>query len=371
MINRNNYEEFFLMYVDNELSSPQRTEVETFVQSNPDLGAEFSKLLQTKLSPADTFEFAYKDELIKQGSDAICMNNYQEYFLLYIDGELNAVQKEETELFVLQHPLLQNEFTLLKQTVLPADTIVFNDKASLLRRETKVLRFTWMRIAAAAVLLLAAVSVWQIANKTVVNNDQPVVQNDGEIKTPPPVAAEKENQVKKDENKSIQDDVAVNQPEQKKDTDVKAPVEKIIAKQQALKEKEEPVYAAVNTEKQKDNPANLIANSGVLVRVNETAPAPDEITNTPAANNNAVTVMNADASTSENNYVQSALYKELNTDADANNNAMYVGSVQINKNKVRGLIKKVGGLFAGRSKNAANNQKDEKLQVAGFEINTN
>ena len=44
--------------------------------------------------------------------------------------------------------------------------------------------------------------------------------------------------------------------------------------------------------------------------------------------------------------------------------------MQINKNKVRGFVKKVGGLFAGRSKEASAN-KDGKLQIANLELNTN
>jgi len=41
----------------------------------------------------------------------------------------------------------------------------------------------------------------------------------------------------------------------------------------------------------------------------------------------------------------------------------------VNKNKVRVLMKKVGGLFAGKSKNSSDEK--GKLQVAGFELNTN
>ena len=47
MINRNNYEEFFLMYVDKELQANQRAEVELFEQQNPDLQQEFETLKQS------------------------------------------------------------------------------------------------------------------------------------------------------------------------------------------------------------------------------------------------------------------------------------------------------------------------------------
>src|SRR4051794_15360995 len=113
MINRHNYEEFFLMYVDDELSAQQRADVELFVQQNPDLKKEFDMLLQTKLPADEEIVFAHKTNLLNI-KDSIGIDNYQEYFLLYIDNELNENGRKAVEKFVLQQPQLQDEFTLLK-----------------------------------------------------------------------------------------------------------------------------------------------------------------------------------------------------------------------------------------------------------------
>ena len=68
--------------------------------------------------------------------------------------------------------------------------------------------------------------------------------------------------------------------------------------------------------------------------------------------------------------IQPAVYKELNTDDDVKpNDGLYIGNLELNKNQVRGILKKVGGLFSGKSKNSSNEK--GKLQVANFELNTN
>ena len=47
-INRDNYEEYFLLYADDELSKAERRMVEIFVKENPDLKEEFCMCTQHK-----------------------------------------------------------------------------------------------------------------------------------------------------------------------------------------------------------------------------------------------------------------------------------------------------------------------------------
>ena len=123
-VNQHNYEEFFLLYVDGELSATDKQAVEQFVQANPGLAEELEMLLQMRLTDEPVL-FEGKDILFRNETAEINLHNYEEQFLLYVDNELNTVSKEKVETFVLQHPALQESFTLLKQTRLASEIIVF------------------------------------------------------------------------------------------------------------------------------------------------------------------------------------------------------------------------------------------------------
>jgi len=58
-INATNYEEYFLLYIDNELSAEQQTAVESFIEENPGYKKEFS-LLQQSVLALENIEFEDK-----------------------------------------------------------------------------------------------------------------------------------------------------------------------------------------------------------------------------------------------------------------------------------------------------------------------
>ena len=157
MINRHNYEEYFILYMDNELSTGERCQVEAFVQQHPDLKEELDLLLQYKLVPDANIIFAGKEELMKDnGNTPISLSNYDEWMVLYMDNELSAKQKKSVEQFITANLSLKEEFSLLQKTKLQPEKLIFADKTSLYRRVEKVrpLPFRRWRVAAAAVFLL-------------------------------------------------------------------------------------------------------------------------------------------------------------------------------------------------------------------------
>ena len=170
MITRNNYEEFFLLYVDNELSSADRQAVEQFVEEHPDLREEWELLLQCRVSPDETPVFTGKGQLLKQENpslinsgpeDQLGPTNYESWFLSYIDGELDEPSRQAVVDFARQHPDKSIELQQLQQAVnTPDEAIVFPHKESLYRKEEKR-KIAWLPFArmAAAALVLGAVGL--------------------------------------------------------------------------------------------------------------------------------------------------------------------------------------------------------------------
>lgn len=149
-INRNNYESFFLMYTDNELSVAERQAVDLFVTENPDLAEELVLLQQSTLLP-ETFSFD-KNSLLKTTA---VTDDVQEQLIQQLHKELSATDSKKLQALIKTDAIVAAEFNLLQHTVLSnADTIIFEDKASLYRKElSRVVPLRWTKWAAAAMLI--------------------------------------------------------------------------------------------------------------------------------------------------------------------------------------------------------------------------
>lgn len=170
-INRHNYEMFFLLYADNELDMAERKVVEAFVDLHADMKEELQSLMQTRLSTDEIIPFPHKTALYKSTSSLITTNNYEEYFVLYADDELNAEQQKEVEDFIAAHPQKKAELTLLQRVKLqPHNAIVFANKDSLYRTKkttARVLLLQWRRMVAAAAIIAIGSWLWMNAGNII------------------------------------------------------------------------------------------------------------------------------------------------------------------------------------------------------------
>ncbi len=103
-------------------------------------------------------------------------NNYEAYFISYIENELNNTQRKAVEDFVAMNPDLKNELELFGATKLEADEkIIFADKESLLQKNsTKIIAWKWnINVWASAAILLLLLGVgWWMMNQSAVKSHQ-------------------------------------------------------------------------------------------------------------------------------------------------------------------------------------------------------
>lgn len=178
MITRENYEEFFLSYVDNELPAETRLAVERFVAANPDLREELETLIQCRLEPESGAVFPDKHKLLQ----------YEESLLLYVDDELDEAGRKSVEELTQREPHYAKELKHLQSTVSEPDAaILFPDKESLYHpaKRRRVVMMPWLQAtAAAAVIGIVVVLLLPHGHKT----DAPVTavaKNNSRTVTPP------------------------------------------------------------------------------------------------------------------------------------------------------------------------------------------
>jgi len=356
-INRNNYEEFFLLSIDGELNSQDEQALNNFLQANTDLQEELNMLLDAKLIADETLIFD-KSSLYKNETTAINTTNYEEKFLLYVDNELHENTKQEVETFVLQNPTLQANFTALKNTVLPTEQIVCPDKESLYKKQEKPVVFMWVkRLSVAAAILLFAVMAWIFTNKqnqSTATSTAFVNNNNGNKKnvvttvtssTPQPLKIENNTATAQPQKMPIvQPNNTIETKEFVKNINPKNTIAQptIVAPQKSISNntsntigtQKNEIANVLNTKIETSNPMNVVVKSTDIA---------------------STSIQTVHKTQPLNNTIRATVYKPLEEDEDdiTSNNTVYIGNMQLNKNKVDGLLKKAKGFFT-KSKKTTN-----------------
>jgi hypothetical protein len=224
MINLDNYEEYFLLYVDGELNEQDMKEVDAFVNSNADLKAELNVLLATRLTPDNVS--INKDELYSFSMDKLIN---EEQLLSYIDDELSRDEKRKIEEKISSGVAFQKEYELLCKTKLdPSEIIAYPNKEELYKKTRRVLPFSpWLRAAAVLILVGTGFIIYEkrsgSANQPSIATTNPSVINKAKLKTIDPIQNNKqliapENVAKADEHLAVLPDNSSNKKTTKENT---------------------------------------------------------------------------------------------------------------------------------------------------------
>lgn len=168
-IDRNNYEEFVIDYLDGKLNTDLQQELMLFFALNPDLESEASMLENATLKPSHDNIFENKTLLKKEVNEKLSMSNIQEYLIAKIENDLSSNMKIELDNFILTNPVAQSELNKLLATIsVPDKTIVYPNKKGL-KKENKIISIYYLYAAAAVLFLIIATPF--ILNKIVSNSN--------------------------------------------------------------------------------------------------------------------------------------------------------------------------------------------------------
>lgn len=153
-ITRQNYEEWFMDYLDGQLDQERELLLIDFVNQNPDLKAELESIQYTETPTFEIVNYPHKLRLLKSTNAEMDMPESD--FLLVKRMEDGLSPQETARLIDLlgSYPELNNDELLYNQTILYAPKIVYNNKESLLRKNTVWIWPLVQGIVAAAILLI-------------------------------------------------------------------------------------------------------------------------------------------------------------------------------------------------------------------------
>lgn len=164
-IDRNNYEQYFIDHFDGRLDASLLKELKEFLLKNPDLNEEFESFEMININVGDQFNYADKASLKKpiiHSTNQINSDNYDDYFIAKIEGDLTSDEIAEVASFINLNPSLETEFKLYRNAhVSPDQSIVFANKSGLKKYPFFSIR-TWYKpigIAASIVLLIGIFNI--------------------------------------------------------------------------------------------------------------------------------------------------------------------------------------------------------------------
>ena len=155
-INQHNYEHYFLMYIDNELSEEERAAVNDFIMQYPNYANKLEALQQLKISPA-TLIYENKFSLYK-------LSEQDEQCIAYLENEMTNEEKASFENKLSANITLQSTVKQWQATfITPPTTIEIdpNFKNSLYKKSAQIkplwATVTFKRWASVAAILLVVI----------------------------------------------------------------------------------------------------------------------------------------------------------------------------------------------------------------------
>lgn len=180
MINRNNYEIWFLDFAEGQLSQDEISVLYDFLDHNPGLKSEFEEFEEIKLEE-EVFKFNNKEKLKQEVSIEKIdgLSDFEVLTIKKIEGDISEKEERELKSMLLFSSEYQREFEIFDKTKLnPSESFTYKNKESLKRKSRAVIPLWAKYVSSLAAMILLILFV----NKVIRNNnsnksDTTIVQN--------------------------------------------------------------------------------------------------------------------------------------------------------------------------------------------------
>ena len=157
-ITRNNYEAFFLDFLEGNLEEDKVDLFLDFLEQNLDLKTELQQYENVVL-PEKQVVFWGKQQLYKGVADRVHILDNKA--IAYLEGDLDGEEKKLFELYISNNPELEAEYRLFARTKLTPDTrIKYPNRKKLYIKSGSSIVLNWVVRAAAVVVLFWGIYSW-------------------------------------------------------------------------------------------------------------------------------------------------------------------------------------------------------------------
>jgi len=161
-INRDNYEVYFLDFIEGNLSKSQISMLNAFLANNPDLKAELDGFEAITIEDPLESNDSLKASLKREETTGLLEHEY--LMISQIENTITPDEKAKLSELVNKSPDLLDSLALYHKTIISKDqSVSFPNKATLIQKDKKVV--VWWQYATAAAILLFAMLNWNISNK--------------------------------------------------------------------------------------------------------------------------------------------------------------------------------------------------------------
>jgi len=162
-ITRENYEPFFMDYIEGNLPESMIDQFLDFLNQNPDLKEELHLFEEVNL-PKEHVVFQEKQQLHKSSADET--RRLENIAIAYLEGDWDVAENKTIETYFSTNPEFKREYDLFAKTQLRPDfEIKYPEKQKLYRKSGATIVMNWVaRVAAVLVLIWGINSVIQTQN---------------------------------------------------------------------------------------------------------------------------------------------------------------------------------------------------------------